>query len=184
MDPFLCIALIVLTVIVVTLLVLIIKRVSCLNKIKRAWNGEVAYCRSPLSSIFLHDCKPDLILKNQEKEITVSILTTPFRKSRYHFASGKQLEIIIERTAAYITNPKNTRVGLATMDHVYTIKKYRVDLDKLATSATSDKYIIVHPASKVVSKVSGSQIEIVYNDEVLLSDIRVVGLKHFLEKIS
>ena len=123
-------------------------------------------------------------MKNKEKEITVSILTTPFRKSRYHFASDKQLEIVIERTAAYITNPKNSRVGLAAMDHVYTIRKYRIDLDELTTSATSDKYIIVHPAAKVVSKVSGSQIEIVYNDDVLLGDIRVVGLKGFLEKIS
>lgn len=184
MDPFLCIALIVLTVIGVTLAVLIIKRVLCLNKIKRAWNGEVIYCRSRLSSIFVHDCKPDLILKNQEREITVSILTTSFRKSRYHFASGKQLEIIVERTAAYITNPKNSRVGLATMDHVYTIKKYRINLDELSTHSAENKYLIMHPAPRVVSKVSGSTVEQLYDGDELVNGIRVVGLKGFLEKIS
>jgi len=183
-DPFLCIALIVLTVIGVTLSVLIIKRVLCLNKIKRAWNGEVIYCRSPLSSVFSHDGKVDLLLKDQEKEYAVSIFTTSFRKSRYHFASDKQLEIIIEKTAAYLTNPKNSHANLTTTDRVYTIKKHRIDLDELSTHSAENRYIIVNPAPRAVSKVSGSTVEQLYDGDELVNGIRVVGLKGFLEKIS
>ena len=183
MDPFLLIALILLTIIVVTVLVLIIKRVLCLNKIKRAWNGEVVCCRSPLYSIFSHDGKIDILLKGQE-EYAVSILTTPFRKSRYHFASDKLLEIIIERTAVYLSNPKNSHAHLTTLDRVYRIKKYRIDLGELSTHSAENKYIIVNPAPRAVSKVSGSTVVQLYDGDKLFNGIRVVGLKGFLKKIS
>jgi len=173
----------VLTVIGVTLAVLIIKRVLCLNKIKRAWSGEVICCRSPLSSVFLHDGKVDLLLKDQEKEYAVSILTTPFRKSRYHFASDKQLEIIIERTATYLSNAKNSSAHLTTLDRVYRIKKYRIDLGELSTHSAENKYIIMNPAPRAVSKVSGSTVEQLYDGDELFNGIRVVGLKGFLKKI-
>ena len=175
------------TVIIIVLLkyiYLIVKRFQLIRKISKQikkHNGIMKYCRNPLASIFKHDVKADISLILCEKTIDVTIITTPFCRVRYHFdINNKLLELIIERKSVYMTNIRAANPS-AAMDRVYTVRKYEIDFDALKKE--NPKYIILHPSPKSISKAEGAKLVALYNNDELISGIRVCGLKWFVENI-
>ena len=76
---------------------LIAKRLLLIKKIKKQakkYGGKLCNYRHPLTSIFKHDGKTDFMIAGKEKCINVSVITTPFRRVRYHFDNNTHLEII------------------------------------------------------------------------------------------
>ena len=163
---------------------LIIKRFILIRKIsKRIKNshGNIKYCRHPLTSVFKCDGKTDLSISSQEKTIDISIITTPLRRVRYHFdINNKLLELIIERKSVYMLNPRVPNPS-GVMDRVYTIRKYEIDFDALNNE--NQKYVILHPSPKSISKADGAICVALYNNDELISGIKVCGLKWFLENV-
>ncbi len=165
-------------------LYLILKRFHLLRKIGKQikkHNGSMQYCRNPMISIFKHDGKEDISLQLREKTIDISIITTPLRRVRYHFdINNKLLELIIERRAVYIINPRVPRVS-GVMDRVYTVRKYKIGFE--VSNDDHQKYVILHPAPKSVSKADGATLTVLYNNDDLISGVKVCGLKWFVENI-
>ena len=163
---------------------LIVKRFQLIRKISeqlKKHNGIMKYCRNPLASIFKHDGKADILLTLCEKKIDVIIITMPFRRVRYHFdINNILLELLIERKSVYMTNIRAANPS-ATMDRVYTIRKYNIGFDILNNE--NQKYVILHPAPKSISKVEGAKLVALYNNDELISGVRVCGLKWFVENI-
>lgn len=163
---------------------LIVKRLYLNKKISKQikkYNGIMKYCRNPLASIFKHDAKVDISLTFCEKKIDVAIITIPLRRVRYHFdINNKLLELIIERKSVYMLNPRVPNPS-GVMDRVYTIRKYEIDFDALNNE--NQKYVILHPSPKSISKADGAICVALYNNDELISGIKVCGLKWFLENV-
>lgn len=163
-------------------LYLILKRCHLLRKIgKQAekYNGSMQYCRNPIISIFRHDGKADISLRLRKKTIDISVITTPLRRVRYHFdINNKLLELIIERRAFYMVNPRVPKPA-AVMDRVYAIRKYKMDFE--VPSNEKQRYIILNPAPRSVSKADGATLTTLYNNDDLIPMVKVCGLKWFIE---
>lgn len=163
---------------------LIIKRFIFIRKISKRTknsNGNIQYCRHPLASVFKHDGKTDLSISSQEKTIDISIITTPFRRVRYHFdINNKLLELVVERRSVYIKNPRVPGPS-AVMDRVYTIRKYKIEFENL--DKENQKYVILNPAPTSTSKAEGSTLAALGNGDILFDDVRICGLKWFIENI-
>ena len=181
---FLPILLIVIIVVLFKYIYLIVKRFQLIRKISKQikkHNGIMKYCRNPLASIFKRDGKADISLILCEKTIDVTIITTPFRRVRYHFdINNKLLELIIERKSVYMTNIRAANPS-ATMDRVYTVRKYEIHFDVLKNE--NPKYIILHPSPKSISKAEGAKLVALYNNDELISGVKVCGLKWFVENV-
>ena len=165
-------------------LYLLMKRLFLICKVKRRAkksNGNVRYCRNPLISIFKYDGKTDLSISLPDRTIEVAILTTPLRQVRYHFdINNKLLELIIERKGVYVVNHKVAN-GFAGMDRVYTIWKYKIDFE---TPCNGDqKYVILNPAPRSVSKAEGATLATLGNNDILVEGIKLCGLKWFIENV-
>ncbi len=163
---------------------LIIKRFHLLikigNKIKKH-HGSIQYYRNPMISIFKHDGEADISLKLEKKTIDISIVTTPLRRVRYHFdINNKLLELIIERRAIHVINPKVPRTA-GVMDRVYTIRKYKMDFS--SPNNNHQKYVILNPAPKSVSKADGAALTVLYDNDDLIPNVKVCGLKWFVQNI-
>lgn len=175
------ILILILAIIVFQTISLLLKRTICLFKIKKKWKGSITSLRNPFVSVLLHDGKMDLLLEDQEKKYFVSILTTPFRKFRYHFVSNKLLEIILERTATHAVGkaPHN----FSAIRNCYTVRKYHLRNNDTNFPSASNKYLILHPAPITVTKVSGNTVAFLIDNDELFDGFHVVGLKYFLKKI-
>jgi len=176
------ILLLILAIIVIQTVSLLLKRAVCLLKIKKKWKGTISFLRNPFVSVLLHDGKTDLLLKDPEKEYFISILTTPFRRFRYHFVSNKLLEIILERTATHALGkaPHN----FSAIRNCYTVRKYHLRNNDTISPSASNKYLLLHPAPVTVTKVSGNTVACLIDNDELFDGFHVVGLKYFLEKIA
>ena len=77
----------------------------------------------------------------------------------------------------------NIRVAnpAATMDRVYTIRKYNIGFDNLKNE--NQKYVILHPSPKSISKADGATCAALYNNDELISGVKVCGLKWFVENV-
>ena len=163
-------------------LYLILKRFHLLRKIgkqAKKYNGSMQYCRNPMISIFRHDGKVDISLRLPKNTIDISVITTPIRRVRYHFdINNKLLELIIERRAFYIVQPRVPKPA-AVMDRVYTIRKYIIDFE--VPSNEKQRYIILNPAPRSVSKAVGATLTALYNNDDLISGVKVCGSKWFIE---
>ncbi len=163
---------------------LIIKRFILIRKISKRIknsNGNIKYCRHPLTSVFKCDGKTDLSISSQEKTIDISIITTPLRRVRYHFdINNKLLELVIERRSVYITNPR-VPGPFAVMDRVYTIRKYEIEFENL--DKENQKYVILNPAPRSTSKAEEANFAALGNGDVLFNDVKVCGLKWFVENV-
>lgn len=163
---------------------LIVKRFYLLRKIAKQikkHNGIMKYCRNSLASIFKHDAKVDISLTLCEKKIDVTIITIPFRRVRCHFdINNKLLELIIERKSVYMTNLRAPNPS-ANMDRVYTIRKYEIDFNALNNE--NQRYVILHPSPKLVSKAEGATRTALYDNDELISGVKVCGLKGFIENV-
>ena len=168
-------------------LYLIIKRFHLLRKIHKQikkHNGSLRYYRNPFVSLFKHDCKADISLQLENRIIDVSVITTPLRRVRYHFdVNNYLLELIIERRAIYIHSPSHPRptATSSSMDRVYTIRKYKIGFE--ASNNNHQKYVILNPAPKSVSKSDGATLTALYNNDDLIPGVKVCGLKWFVENV-
>ena len=138
---------------------LIIKRFLLIRKISKKMkkhNGNIQYYRSPLTSVFKHDGKADLSLSFQGKTIDVSVITTPFRRVRYHFdINNMLLELIIERRAVCVGGPRAPRpTHISAIDNAYPIRKYKMGFE--VQNIETQKYVILHPAPLSISKAEGA----------------------------
>lgn len=149
------------------------------HEIKKS-KAEITYSRNPLWSVFRHDGKPDIILKQGEEIFSISVLTTPYRKVRYHFSNNEKLEIVIERRGTYVMNPR-AYGNNASMDRVYTFRKYKIKYD--VGQDHCQKYVILHPSPRSVSKAQGSTLVALGNDDLLFHSIKICGLRYFLDNI-
>ena len=172
-------------IVVLKFVYLIIKRLILIRKISKnikKHNGEILYSRNPLVSIFKHDGKTDFTISLPEKTVDVSVVTTPLRRVRYHFdMNSKLLELIVERRAVYVINHKVAN-GFSSMDRVYTIWKYKMDFQ--TDGEQNQKYVILNPAPRSISRAEGSKLEAIGNNDTLIDGIRICGLKWFVENIA
>lgn len=181
---FLWILVLVVVIVLLKYLYLILKRLHFLRKLTKkakAHHGSVGYYRHPMFSVFRHDGKADLFLEMPEKTIDIAVITTPLRRVRYHFdMNGKLLELIVERRASYVVNPRRPSPG-AVVDRVYTIKKYKMAFD--AAGQKNQKYVVLNPAPISVSKAEDATVALLYNNDPLLPDVRVCGSKWLLGNV-
>lgn len=171
-------------VVFVKYIYLIIKRFQLLRKIGhqiKRYHGSIQYCRNPIISIFKHDGEADISLQLGKKVVDISIVTTPLCRVRYHFdINNKLLELIIERRAIHVINPKVPRTA-GVMDRVYTIRKYKMDFS--LPNNNHQKYVILNPAPKSVSKADGAALTVLYDNDDLIPNVKVCGLKWFVQNI-
>ena len=164
---------------------LLIKRGILIRKINQKIkknSGSIQYCRNPFASVFKHDGKTDFTIFLPQKTVDVSIITTPLRRVRYHFdMNSKLLELIVERRAMYVVNHK-VPSGFSSMDRVYTIWKCKMDFQ--AKGGENQKYVILNPAPRSISRAEGAKLEAVGNNDTLVDGIKICGLKWFVENIT
>lgn len=181
---FLWILFVIIVIVFFKYLYLIIKRFQLLKKIGKQikkHNGSMQYCRNPMISVFRHDGKADISLQLRGKTIDISVITTPLRRVRYHFdIDNKLLELIIERRAVYMLNPRVPRPS-AVMDRVYTIRKYKIGFE--VSNNENQKYVILNPAPISISKADGATLTALYNNDDLIPGVKVCGLKWFVENV-
>lgn len=183
---FLWILFVIIVIVFFKYLYLMIKRFQLLKKIdkqSKKHNGSMQYCRNPLISVFKHDGKPDISLQLQGKTIDISVVTTPLRRVRYHFdIDNKLLNLIVERRAVYVGGsraPKPTYIS--AIDRVYTIRKYKIGFEE--SNNDHQKYVILNPAPKSVSKANGATLTVLYDNDDLIPGIKVCGLKWFVQNL-
>ena len=183
---FLWILLVIIVFVFFKYLYLIIKRFQLLKKIDKQikkHNGSMQCCRNPLISVFKHDGRTDLSLQLGGKTIDISVVTTPLRLVRYHFdIDNKLLNLIVERRAVYVGGtraPKPTYIS--AIDRVYTIREYKIGFE--ASNNDHQKYVILNPAPKSVSKATGATLTVLYDNDELIPGVRVCGLKWIVENL-
>lgn len=176
------ILLILLALVLFKYITLICKRFILLHKLKRTRPEALICKRNRFRSVFIPDGKVDFIVKSGENEYAVSVITTPFRRVRYHF-DRESLQIVYERRAVNLTNHSSPRPRAATtIDNVFVLKKYKLKGDT-DIPEQARRYVILHPAPKSVSAVSGTQVVTLSNNDPLCEGVRVCGLKYFVNNI-
>ena len=66
-------------------------------------------------------------------------------------------------------------------DSVYTVRKYKIGFE--ASNNNHQKYVILNPAPKSVSKSDGATLTALYNNDDLIPGVKVCGLKWFVENV-
>ena len=164
---------------------LLFKRSVLLKKIKKnaARNGyTVQSLRNCFLSVFIHDCNPDFTITRDDGEsLEVSVLTTPFRKVRYHFESAHSLEIVLARKGVLLGNPR-AYGNHAMIDHVHIIRKYKINLlDQAPPLPNTKRLLIVHPVPRELSAVQGTQLAVLGNGDLLWNGFTICSLSYFCE---
>ncbi len=77
-----------------------------------------------------------------------------------------------------MVNPRVPKPA-AVMDRVYAIRKYKMDFE--VPSNEKQRYIILNPAPRSVSKADGATLTTLYNNDDLIPMVKVCGLKWFIE---
>lgn len=174
---YLALLLIVLTTLLKTLY-LLIKREALIVRLKKRSDG-IRLMRGRFISVFLHDGKDDLIVFKDNKEYRVSILTTPFKRVRYHFDNNQAVFVYCERKAMFVQNYRvpNKWVGF---DRVVKIRKYKISYN---TDDDKTRFVIPHPAPRTISRVDKAKMESLVNNDVLFGSIKVCGAKYFIDEV-
>lgn len=173
---------ILLALIVIKFITLLFKRTVLLHKLKRTHPEALILRRNRFRSVFFPDGKVDFVIKFRENEYAISVITTPFRRVRYHF-DGDTLQIVYAKRAVNLTNFSSPRPQAATtVDDVFVLKKYKMKGDSELPPA-SHRYVILHPAPRTVSAVSGTQVVALNNNDPLCEDVKVCGLKYFVDNV-
>ena len=120
------------TIILLRYVWLLIRRFAFIRKLRAAGADDVKLKRPALVSVLFPNGKEDIKLSKGGRTYSLTVITTPFRRVRYHFSDsegdGKKLEVIAERKAMYIVNKKVPR-GFASFDRAATIAKYSLNFD-------------------------------------------------------
>ena len=158
---------------------LIVKRVRLVGKIKKRAD-EVQFLRGRFRSVFLPDGKPDLTVRKGDTVYLVSVLTTPFRRVRYHFNNNERLELILERRGMFVLNPRAPGNN-ASIDRVFRIKKYKITF---CDHPEKTFYVIPYPAPRLsLTRAYGAQMTALGNGDILFGKIKICGLNYFLEEV-
>lgn len=166
-------------------LFLISKRLVLLFKINKTVKesyGSLAYLKRPFCSVFFHDSKPDFCIRLKNKKVLVTIITTPFRRIRYHFNQNEALELVHERRGTFVTNARCAN-PTASMDRSRIIRKYPIVFSAEQEIKDEERYVILHPAPRSVTKADGASLVPLHDNDILFENTRICGLQYFLSHI-
>ncbi len=155
------------------------KRCSLVRKISRC--SKITWKRNRFASIFCPNGRVDCVVETEERAIAVSILTTPFRRCRYHFISESCMQIIFGRRRMYLFNAQSRGAGVTTIDNVIEFVKYRLDF--FGAPEGMAHYVLVHPAPLELSRVDGTCLQAVSNNDELYRGIKICGGSYFVEHV-
>ena len=181
---FIYILLILIALVFLIYIYLLIKRIIFIAKIKSKCGENICFKRNIISSVLIPNGKTDIELSFNGVNFDICILTTPFRRVRYHFPNEEKMEIVVEKRGVFIPNrhSANIKTYAACVDRVYNLKKYNMNFDFDGPDGIS-KYVIVNPAPRFVSKVSGTQINILMDGDILFRNVHICGARYFLDKV-
>lgn len=165
---------------------LILGRVFFLQKLKKkvkAHKGSIRYSRNILASAFVPDGKTDFLLSYQDKQYTISLLSTPFRRTRYHFNNNKLLELIVEGRGTFVVNKKAIYNPAALVDIRFCLLKYKINFDNSEPENEVEKYVILKPSPLAISKADNTGFTYLYNNDVLFDKTRICTSKYFLNNL-
>ena len=175
---FVWILLIIASLIIIKYIYLIVKRALLISKIKKNAD-ETIFFRNPFRSALIPDGKPDLQIRKGQNRFDIIIITIPFKRVRYHFEDNSRLELIIERNGVLVNSPRHV-ARATTLNYQFKIAKYRISFEKKEDVV---QYVILNPAPKLITKVSGSILDYLYNGDNLFEEVKICGSKFFLEKV-
>ena len=169
---------------------LILKRQSLVRKMKKNAD-EMILCRNRFRSIFKKDGNPDLIVQKGKQRFSVFILSTPFRKLRYHFENNERLVLFWDRRGIRVSQPVRlyrvsvyqypiTSSDAFSLDHSFKIKQY---VFSFCPEPGTIPFVIPHPAPKLMTRTSGPKSEVLLNNDELFDGIRISGLRYFLSNV-
>ena len=169
---------------------LLIRRFAFIGKLKSVGIDSIKLKRPTLVSVLFPNGKEDIELSKGGRTYSLTVITTPFRRVRYHFSDsegdGKKLEVIAERKAMYIVN-KNVPGGFASLDRATTVAKYSLNFDidqnKDPGSDTAERYVILYPAPRTASLATTSHLILLGNGDELFDGIKICGLEYFIENV-
>ena len=163
---------------------LVLKRIAMISKIRRKKPDKIVFHRNRLRSVFFPDGKVDMTVKHCGKSYDVSVLTTPFRRVRYHFENDT-LEIVVERKSVYYRNYYNrpsSQSHAGTVDTKFVLLKYKLkDMDSQINA--SERYLILNPVPKFASAVVGTQMVSLDNGDCIANNIKVCGAGYFTDHV-
>lgn len=171
---------------------LLIRRFAFIRKLRAAGADDMKLKRPTLVSVLFPNGKEDIKLSKGGRTYSLTVITTPFRRVRYHFSDsergGKKLEVIAERKAMYIVN-KKIPGGFASFDRATTIAKYSLNFDIKPNQnsdsgiGTAERYVILYPAPRAASLATTSHLILLGNGDELFDGIKICGLKYFIENV-
>lgn len=177
---------------------LLIRRFAFISKLRAAGADDMKIVRPTLVSVLFPNGKEDIKLSKGGHTYSLTVITTPFRRVRYHFSDserdGKKLEVIAERKAMYIVN-KNVPGGFASLDRATTVAKYSLNFDidpnqdsdsnknPDSGAGTAERYIILYPAPRAASLATTSHLILLGNGDELFGGIKICGLEYFIENV-
>ena len=80
-----------------------------------------------------------------------------------------------------MVNPKVPSPS-GVMDRIYTIRKYKIEFEN--PNNKNQKYVILNPAPKSVSKAHEATLTTLYNNDTLIPGVNVCSSKWFIEIFS
>lgn len=162
---------------------LVSKRIVLISGIRRKHPEGIVFHRSRLRSVFCPNGKVDMTVKHRGKTYDISVITTPFRRVRYHFENDT-LEIVVERRGVYYRNyynrPSQSPAGV--VDSKFVLLKYKLkDMD--SQTKASERYLILNPVPKFASAVVGTQMVSLENGDCIANNIKVCGATYFVDQV-
>ena len=157
---------------------LFFKRIRLIHKLKKQ-SDEIQFLRNRFRSVFIFDGKPDLIVKKGDRSYSLSIITTPFQRVRYHFYNPERMDIYLVNKGYFLIH-FNIRGQMATLERVFKIKKYKIKFD---FQSDLPHFMIPNPAPPLLTKVEGTKISVLGNGDQLFGNTKICGLKFFLENV-
>lgn len=179
------ILLILLALIVLKYVHLIFKRMSLVRKIRKISPYPIEFKRNRFASVFSKKGSTDLVVRVDGRDHCISIITTPFRRVRYHFTST-HLELIYERQATVLSSYKpggNRNTRAYNYHNTFVLKRYKMT-PICETVDNKFCFYIIHPAPRVLSMLYEGQLRPLDNGDLLNGHIIACGLKWYLEHIN
>lgn len=180
------------TIILLRYVWLLIRRFAFIRKLRAAGADDMKLVRPTLVSVLFPNGKEDIKLSKGGRTYSLTVITTPFRRVRYHFSDSegtdKKLEVIAERKAMYVINKKVPH-GSASLDRVTTVAKYSLNFDIKPNQnsdsgiGTAERYVILYPAPRAASLATTSHLILLGNGDELFDGIKICGLKYFIENV-
>ncbi len=183
MKLFLYFCAVVFALILLRYLIVIVKRAVLLAKIGKAAKksgGRLIFARCRFSSVFVHDLRTDFILEKNGERFEVAILTTPFKRFRYHFTSKERLKIVMLRRGVMMINPRTPRSPSATVDRAFTVWRYKISLPE-SDVPPERAILLIHPAPREFLVTNKTAIDAPSNGEVIFGRFTVCFGKYFRE---